>query len=154
MLAIVPAVSSAFALPERLTPVPDRGGLDALYWSEAAQHRLVVQRCGTCRRWQWGPEWICVHCRSFVLRWEELPAVAGEYQAVIFSWERVWHPTDRGLADAVPYVAVIVALPAADGIRMLGNLLGDARDEVTIGAPVRAVFEDHDTYTLVQWERC
>ncbi len=40
-------------------------------------------------------------------------------------------------------------------IRMLGNLLGDPHQDVTIGAPVEAVFEPHDDapspYTLVQW---
>ena len=39
---------------------------------------------------------------------------------------------------------------------MVGNLLGDPRQEVLIGAPVRAVFEHHEgeqtNYTLVQWE--
>ena len=38
---------------------------------------------------------------------------------------------------------------------MLGNLLGDPDQEVTIGASVEAVFEPHDDapapYTLVQW---
>jgi hypothetical protein len=38
---------------------------------------------------------------------------------------------------------------------MLGNLLGDPRQEVTIGAPVEAVFEHHNDadppFTLVQW---
>jgi uncharacterized OB-fold protein len=49
----------------------------------------------------------------------------------------------------------VVELPAAGNIRMLGNLLGDARQRVEIGAPVQAVFEPHDDakvpYTLVQW---
>jgi hypothetical protein len=53
----------------------------------------------------------------------------------------------------VPYVVVLVSLPAADGVRMVGNLLGDPMDDVTIGATVRAVIEAHDGYSLVQWER-
>ncbi len=32
--------------------------------------------------------------------------------------------------------------------------LGDQLEEVTIGTEVRAIFEDHDDDTLVQWERC
>jgi hypothetical protein len=40
---------------------------------------------------------------------------------------------------------------------MIGNLLGDPRQEVVIGAPVEAVFEPHDgatpPFTLVQWRR-
>jgi uncharacterized OB-fold protein len=51
---------------------------------------------------------------------------------------------------------VLVELPEAGGIRMLGNLVGDPRQVVTIGAPVEAVFEPHDDakvpFTLVQWK--
>jgi hypothetical protein len=39
---------------------------------------------------------------------------------------------------------------------MLGNLLGDPHQEVTIGSEVQAVFEPHDDaappFTLVQWK--
>ena len=51
------------------------------------------------------------------------------------------HPA---LRDHGPYIAVLVELPHAGNVRMLGNLLGDPRQEVTIGAPVEAVFEPHD----------
>lgn len=146
--------TSTFALPERLTPVPERSGLDAPYWSGLREHRLLVQRCDVCAAWQWGPEWICMHCRSADVGWAEVPRTSGDYRGEIFSWERVWHPTDKGLADAVPYLVVLVALPEAGGVRMVGNLLGDPGADAVIDSVVRAVFEDHDDYTLVQWERC
>lgn len=142
-----------FALPETLMPVPDRSGLDEPFWTALAEGRLVVQRCRACGRWQWGPEWICSACASFDVGWEEVPRAHDGYRGEIYSWERVWHPTNRGLADAVPYVVVLVSLPAADGVRMVGNLLGDPMGDVTIGATVRAVIETHDGYSLVQWER-
>ena len=53
-------------------------------------------------------------------------------------------------------VIVLVELPHADNVRMVGNLLGDPLQEIEIGAPVSVVFEDHDDgdpdFTLVQWE--
>jgi uncharacterized OB-fold protein len=58
------------------------------------------------------------------------------------------HPA---LKDGVPYVVLLVEFPDADGIRMIGNLAGDPRAEVRIGAAVEPVFEDHGSYTLVQW---
>jgi hypothetical protein len=62
------------------------------------------------------------------------------------------HPA---LRDAVPYLTVLVELPQAGGVRMVGNLLGDPLQVVVIGADVEAVFEDHDDadppFTLVQW---
>jgi hypothetical protein len=59
------------------------------------------------------------------------------------------------LAKRGPYIAVLVELPDYGNIRMIGNLLGDAAQTVTIGAPVEAVFEPHDQasppFTLVHW---
>jgi len=50
---------------------------------------------------------------------------------------------------------VLVELPHAGHARMIGNLVGDPEQAVQIGAPVVAVFEDHDDvtppFTLVHW---
>ena len=74
---------------------------------------------------------------------------------VIYSWTRVWRPVHPALKDVGPHIVVVVELPHADKVRMLGNLLGDPRQEVVIGAPVVAVFEQHHDaappFTLVQW---
>ena len=73
----------------------------------------------------------------------------------IYSYERVWHPVHRALVDQGPYIVVLVELPHADHVRLVGNLLGDPRQPVPVGAPVAAVFEHHTEaeppYTLLQW---
>ena len=111
----------------------------------------MVQRCGACNMWQWGPEWICHRCHSFDLVYETTAA-----EGIIYSHQRVWHPVHPALKGAGPYIAVLVELADVGNIRMLGNLLGDPHQIVTIGAPVTAVFEPHDDartpYTLVQWQ--
>ncbi len=132
-------------------PAPSPDGLDTEYWKAASEDRLVVQRCQSCGRHQWGPEWICSNCRSFDLGWAEV-----EPRGVIYSWERIWHPVHPAVAEACPYVVVLVELPHADGVRMVGNLVGEATDPVEIGAAVEAVFEHHEgerPFTLVQWRR-
>jgi uncharacterized OB-fold protein len=66
----------------------------------------------------------------------------------------VWHPVHPALKDAGPYLVVLVELPHAGNIRMIGNLLGDPQQSVRIGTAVAAVFEHHEgaqPYTLVQW---
>jgi len=40
-----------------------------------------------------------------------------------------------------PYIAVLVVMPDYGNVRMVGNLLGDPKQTVMIGAPVEAVFE-------------
>jgi uncharacterized protein len=145
---------ASHALPEGLpAPAPDIDGLGTEFWEATRRHELLVQRCRACATWQWGPEHLCHACHSWDVGYEAVEPVG-----VIFSWERVWYPVHPALATGVPYVVVLVSLPHAEDIRMVGNLVGqDPEEPVEIGATVEAVFEDHgegeDAYTLVQWRR-
>lgn len=144
---------SGYYLPAGLaTPEPAADGLDAPFWRGLREERLLLQRCGACRRWQWGPEWICHLCHSSEVRYEET-APSGR----IYSYERVWHPVHPVLVGHGPYLVVLVELPGADRVRILGNLLGDPAQEVAMGARVRGEFEHHEdaepAFTLLQWRR-
>lgn len=138
-------------LPEGL-PQPSAGadGLSAPYWEGTRRGELVIQFCKGCNHWQWGPEWICHRCNSFDLDWRKV-----EGRGVIYSYQRVWHPVHPALNGHGPYIVVLVELPQAGNVRMVGNLLGDPKQDVPIGAAVEAVFEPHDNanppFTLVQW---
>ncbi|MFT7598378.1 MAG: putative OB-fold protein [Acidimicrobiales bacterium] len=147
---------SNYLNPGLPAPVPARDGLDAPYWEAAQNHELWVQKCDDCGKHQWGPEWMCHHCRSFDVGWAKV-----DPSGVIYSWERPHHPVHPALAEQGPYLVVLVELPHVDGLRMIGNLLGDPLQEVVIGAPVSVVFEDHEAsggtdghpaFTLVQWQ--
>ena len=131
-------------------PVPESDGLAAPYWQGLREGRLCVQRCTHCGTWQFAPEWLCHHCHQFDPAWVEVEAVGR-----IYSWERVWHPAHPALKDHGPYLAVLVELPQAGGVRMVGNLLGDPLQTVAIGAEVKGVFEHHPQasvpYSLLQW---
>ena len=141
-----------YALPEGLpTPAPDIDGLGAEFWEATQRHELLVQRCNACENWQWGPEHICYECHSFDLGYQR---VSG--RGTVYSWERVWYPVHPALQTALPYMVVLVELPDAGNVRMVGNLVGqDPEEEIAIGTAVEAVFEDHgegdDAFTLVQW---
>lgn len=143
-------MSASYLLPGLPAPVPARDGLDAPFWAGLAEERLVLQRCARCRGWQWGPEWICHRCHGFELGWEEV-----EPFGRIFSYERVWHPVHGALQQQGPYLVVLVELPQADGVRMVGNLLGDPLRDVSIGGRVAGRFEHHPDaarpFTLLQW---
>ena len=138
-------------LPEGLPiPVAEPDGLSAPYWAALRQNRLLVQRCSHCQSWQFGPEWLCHRCHAFDPAWTEVEA-----RGRILSWERVWHPSHAALRHHGPYLAVLVELPHAGGVRMVGNLLGDPMQAVVIGADVEGVFEHHSerspAYSLLQW---
>ena len=139
-------------LPKGLpSPVAENDGVDKPYWDGARRGELMVQRCTKCGTFRWGPEWICHKCLSFDFDWQK---VSGKGR--IYSWERAWHPVHPALKGHGPYIVVLVELPDAGNVRMLGNLLGDPQQEVKIGAEVQAVFEPHDDaqppFTLVQWK--
>ncbi len=139
-------------LPEGMPiPVAQPDGLDTPYWEATRRGELMIQRCADCGTWQWGPEWICHNCNSLEMTWEKVKPTG-----VIYSWERPWHPVHPALKDHGPYLVVLVELPHAGNVRMIGNLLGDPHQEVVIGSKVEAVFEPHDdadpAYTLVQWK--
>jgi uncharacterized protein len=143
-------MSDPYLRPGLATPVPARDGLDAPYWQGLREEAVRLQRCHGCGSFQWGPEWICHRCHSFDLGFERVDPVGR-----IYSYERVWHPVHSALKDQGPYIVVLVELPHANDVRIVGNLLGDPRQPVTIGAAVEGVFEHHAhakaPFTLLQW---
>jgi uncharacterized protein len=142
-----------YYLPEGLpAPVPESDNLSKPYWDGLRENKLRVQRCGGCGTWQWGPEWICHKCQHFNPEWVEING-----RGKIYSWTRVWHGAHVALKDRGPYVVVLVELPEAGGIRMIGNLLGDAHQPFAIGDEVEVVFEHHaqhaKPYSLAHWRK-
>lgn len=142
---------SDYYLPAGL-PEPKPNELYAPYWAGARNETVKVQRNPTTGIYQWPPQWIAHDTQTFELEWIEV-----EPKGVIYSWTRVWHPVHSALKNAGPYIIVIVELPLAGGIRMLGNLLGDPRQTVEIGAEVETTFEHHNDaappFTLIQWRK-
>ena len=131
-------------------PAASPDGLDTPFWDGLRQDKLLLQRCAGCNRWQWGPEFVCHRCHSFDLRYEETAA-----EGIIYSHQRIWHPVHPALAEQGPYVVVLVELPHANGVRLVGNLIGEPEQPLNIGAAVAGVFEHHNeedpAHTLLQW---
>lgn len=129
-------------------PAPD--GVDQPYWDGLTRGELLLQRCGECRTWIWGPQWICGHCHTSDPGWERLEPVG-----TVYTWSRSWYPFISELPVELPYITVLVELPAADGRRVLGILTGDDADQVRIGDRVTGHFE-HDegaTWPMLRWTR-
>ena len=110
-------------------PEPTRDGLDREFWEAAKRHELVVQKCNSCGTFQFPAEWICHKCHTLDLKWHRISG-----RGRIYSWERVWHPAHPALKSACPYIVVVVELPDAANIRMVGNLLADPKIEVPFDA--------------------
>ncbi|MET7773212.1 OB-fold domain-containing protein [Nocardia sp. NPDC005366] len=129
---------------------PAADGLDQPYWDGLRAGELRLQRCARCRAWIWGPQWICGNCHTFDPGWEPVDPVG-----IVYSWSRSHYPFITELADRVPYVTVLVALPNAGNRRVLGILTGADTDRVRIGDAVAGHIEldEGATWPLLRWRR-
>lgn len=126
---------------------PNEDGLDRPFWESAADGVLAIQRCNSCTRYQWAPEWICHRCHSFDVGFHPV-----EPYGFLYAWERVWHPVLPELRSRCPYLVAMVELPHADQVRMIGNLLMDSAADPEIGMRLDAAFvTSEDGPTVVQW---
>jgi uncharacterized OB-fold protein len=106
-------------------------GADGPYWAALSAGRLELPRCSGCGRWHWPAPFRCPDCGSQALEW-----VAREPAGLIYSWTRTWHRFDGVERFPIPFVSVLVEVPDAGGIRLLGRF-DDAAVAPAIGKPVR-----------------
>jgi uncharacterized protein len=128
---------------------PSDDGLDAAHWEGLRAGKLLLQRCRQCATWTWSPRPICPACHSFDTGFEPVEPVG-----TIYSWTRTWQPFAGEATGHLPYVVVLVELPAADGRRVLGVLAHADRLTPRIGATVRGVIDqpsDDQYWPLVRW---
>ncbi|EKF24532.1 hypothetical protein C731_1467 [Mycolicibacterium hassiacum DSM 44199] len=128
-------------------PSPD--GLDAPHWEGLRAGELRLQRCASCATWIWSPRPICPSCHSFETRWQAVEPVG-----TIYSWTRTWQPFAPEASGHLPYVVVLVELPAAAGRRVLGVLAHADGITPRIGDHVRGVIDQppsDEHWPLFRW---
>ncbi|CCK29015.1 hypothetical protein BN159_4636 [Streptomyces davaonensis JCM 4913] len=127
--------------PRRPRPVVNRD--NAGFWEGVGRHELLIQRCSDCAalRHPWLPG--CGACGS--LDWDTVTA-SGE--GTVYSYVVMHHPPFPAFDP--PYAVALIEL--AEGVRMLGNIVGVDCDKVRIGLPVRVEFHAYDDeLTLPVW---
>ncbi|MGW7301820.1 bifunctional MaoC family dehydratase N-terminal/OB-fold nucleic acid binding domain-containing protein [Streptomyces sp. NPDC054829] len=127
--------------PPRPRPVVNRD--NAGFWEGVRRHELLIQRCTGCEvlRHPWLPGCNACGCPD----WDTVRA-SGE--GTVYSYVVMHHPPFPAFDP--PYAVALVEL--AEGVRMLGNVVGVPYDKVRIGLPVRAEFRAYDDeLTLPVW---
>ncbi|WP_354700123.1 hypothetical protein DSM112329_00386 [Paraconexibacter sp. AEG42_29] len=132
-------------------PRPD--GLDVPFWAGLAEGRLLLQRCGACATWIWGPQWVCPRCRTLEPGWDEVPL-----RGTVYSWTRTWQPFVPSFKEHLPYVTLLIELPDAGGRRILGLLIDDdGTTDPVIGEDVAGVIQPASDVTsgvpVLRWTR-
>ena len=115
--------------------------------------KLALQECAGCGNVQHPPEEVCYKCFGMDFKPRETSGLGSIYSFIV-----IHYPVAPSLADSVPYAVVLVALDDFPLVRVVGNVLNRAPEEVAIGQRVKAVFEEipsadgTDAIFLPQWE--
>ncbi len=101
---------------------------DNQFWFDAARdHRLVIQRCASCKTLRHPPGPCCPECRSF--EWDTVEASG---RATLFSYVVAHHPRH----PAFDYPLLVAVVELEEGTRLITNLVGVAPEDVVIGMPL------------------
>lgn len=126
-------------------PVPFPDDQSEPFWEGCARHELLIQRCGSCGRFRFPPQPMCPECRSFESTFE--PAGG---RGRIWSWVIAHPPVLPSFADRTPFSVAVIELD--EGVRMIGNIVECANEDISEGMPVQVTFEDiEDGVALPQW---
>ncbi|MDL4771837.1 OB-fold domain-containing protein [Actinomadura xylanilytica] len=122
---------------------PAIGPDTAFFWDGVNNGELRVQSCDDCGALRHPPGPMCPSCHSTARGY-----VVASGRGEVHSYVVHHHPPVPGRTP--PYVVAVVELE--EGVRIVGNVLGCPPEDVTVGMPVRLVFERmDDDLTLPQW---
>ena len=128
-------------------PLPQPDDATAPYWAACREHELRMQRCARCGHLQFPPRPLCSRCQSRNAVW--VP-VSG--RGKVYSWVVCHPPVLPAFRERAPFAVVLVELAEDPGLRIVGNLLDCAADQIDFGLEVEVVFEDRgDEVTVPQW---
>lgn len=125
-------------------PFQPAKSLDTLFfWEGADEGELRIQRCADCGTLRHPPGPMCPACHSLNRDYVVASGVGQVYSYVVHH-----HPPVPGRTP--PFVVAVVELP--EGVRVVGNVIDCAPEEVRIGMPVELTFQRvDDELTLPQW---
>ena len=116
-------------------PLPRVTADNRPFWEATKRHELRLQRCGDCGRFRYPPAPVCPGCLSERAEWTR---VSGRGTITTFIvMHKVYFPS---FAADVPYNVVQVELE--EGPRLTANLVDVPNDQIRVGMPVEAVFDD------------
>lgn len=123
------------AASEYNKPLPEPNAASLPFWEAAREHRLRIQRSKKTGRYVFYPRAVSPFGAGDELEWVD---VSGRGTVYAFTVAR--RPTAPQWAEDVPYVIAIVALE--EGPHLTTNIVGCGPEDVQIGMPVVAVFDD------------
>ncbi len=118
-------------------PLPSPDPDTKEFWAACQKHKLIIQRCLSCKTLRWPPRPNCPFCTSPKMQWEGVSGKGTVYSYVVFRRAFL-----ASFAKDIPFVMAIVELEESPRVRLLSNIVGCAPEAVHIGMRVNAVYED------------
>lgn len=118
-------------------PLPKPDQVSQFFWDGCAEHKLLIQRCTQCGRYNHPPRLVCPACLSTHL---EPTQVSGS--GVVNTFTIPLQPYDVYYARHVPYALAVVELVEQKHLKMVTNIVEIDPDDVRIGMPVEVVFHE------------
>jgi uncharacterized OB-fold protein len=116
----------------RITPPVSEAS--APFWDASREQRFVLPWSEARGGWLWFPREVDPDHPTSTIEWRE---ASGE--GVVYAASVMHRPgPGRDEADG-PYVVAMIEL--AEGVRMMSNVVGCPPEDVTVGTPVRLVWE-------------
>lgn len=120
-----------------LKPLPEISEQNRPFWDGLRDHEFRVPRCTSCGDFNWIPYPACRSCLSESQEWTP---VSGD--AVVWSFSVV-HRGPGAFNDDVPYIVVLAKLAEEPrSLIVTGNLVGVDPAQVTIGMPIKVIYEE------------
>lgn len=116
-------------------PLPQPTPVSKPFWDAAKRHELQLQHCDKCEIYVFYPREMCPECLAPELKWIK---VSGK--GTLYSYTIAHAPTHHSFSEDVPYVIAIVEL--AEGPHVTTNITGCKPEQLKVGMPVIAAFED------------
>jgi uncharacterized protein len=116
-------------------PLPHVDEESRPFWEALQRHELYIQKCRDCGDLRYHPRALCTNCLSSRTEW-----VRSKGNGKIYTFTVTNQNQAPGFRESLPYVMAWVDLD--EGVKMLTNIVDCPPQEVKIGMPVEAVFED------------
>jgi uncharacterized OB-fold protein len=116
-------------------PLPRIDEENRPWWEALARHELYIQKCRDCGDLRYYPRALCTNCLSSNTEWVRCGG-----RGKVYTFTATYQNQAAGFRESLPYIMAYVELD--EGLKVLTNLVECKPDQVKIGMPVEAVFED------------
>ncbi len=133
-------------MTEYKKPLPVIQTWSKAFWEGTKKRKLLIQECQDCKAKIFYPRRACPECWSSNLGWTE-----SKGKGKVYAFTVTMSDVEPRFAGDLPYVLALIELD--EGIRMMGNIIGEDPKDFRIGMNVEVVFEDvTPEITLPKWK--